>query len=201
MSAEHTLAKNGVRRGTIVLVRHGHSAHVHDRRWMSSAGVPVFERAYNDAGIRDDSEPPPALREIAARVEVIAASDMLRAIASARRLAPAREPEVSPLLREIELETPRWIPTKLRFPITAWDVVSYARWSLRLLVNADHEHMRRADAATDWLLERLRGHSSLLAVTHGGFRRILDARLRARGWRRAPGALSYENWSSWVYTN
>jgi hypothetical protein len=34
------------------------------------------------------------------------------------------------------------------------------------------------------------------AVTHGGFRRLLAARLVSAGWRRSPGPLGYLNWSS-----
>ena len=66
---------------------------------MRGAGVRDFERAYNAAGILDDDVPPPELIRVAAGAHVIAASDLPRAIASARRIAPARDPDVTPLLR------------------------------------------------------------------------------------------------------
>src|SRR6185503_9821431 len=103
----------------IVLVRHGRSAHVHDGRWMTPHGVRDFEHAYNVAGIRDDDAPPSELIALTAKAHVLAASDLPRAIASARRLAADRDLAISPLLREIELEPPSWIPMPL--PIEAWD--------------------------------------------------------------------------------
>ena len=57
---------------------------------MDVAAVDKFEADYNAAGIRDDSVPSPDLIETASRAEVIAASDMLRAILSAKRLVPSR---------------------------------------------------------------------------------------------------------------
>jgi broad specificity phosphatase PhoE len=184
-------------RARIHLVRHGRSAHRHDGSWVSADGVRHFENAYNAASIRDDDVPPRDVFEAVTTADVIAASDMSRAIASARRIAPTREVAVSPLLREIELETPRWVPVPL--PMVIWDTYTFLQWSYRLLREADHENVRRARAATDWLLERASDSSTVLAITHGAFRRLLDASLVARGWRRAPGKQSYENWSTWSY--
>lgn len=39
----------------LLLVRHGHSAHVHDGRWLTRSAVGEFEDAYDAAGIKDDS--------------------------------------------------------------------------------------------------------------------------------------------------
>jgi broad specificity phosphatase PhoE len=166
---------------------------------MNPDDVARFEREYDALGIREDSFPPAALTETAARTTLIAASDLPRAIASAQRLAPGREPDVSALLREIELEVSPWMPRRARLPVHAWDMINFATWSYRLFARNDHAFVRRADAAVDWLLERVRADSTVLAITHGGFRRLLDAQLMRRGWRRMPGPLSYENWSSWSY--
>src|SRR5687768_11168528 len=182
----------------IHLVRHGLSAHVHDGRWMNATDVHEFEEAYNAAGIREDSAPPPGVLEVAAQAAVIAASDMIRAIASAQRLAPEREIAISPLLRELKLEPPPWVT--FRLPIVAWDLHNHVQWTYRLWRTHDHDTVRRALAAADWLNQRANGKSTLLAVTHGGFRRILDARLVASGWRRGPGRRSYANWSMWSYS-
>lgn len=58
---------------------------------------------------------------------------------------------------------------------------------LRLLLGTDHEYARRANDAADWLVERAGNSSTVVAVTHGGFRRIVADRLAARGWRAPPG--------------
>ena len=180
----------------IHLVRHGRSALVHDGRWFRWAEVSSYEDAYDAAGIRDDDHPAAESTALLASKPVVVASDLPRAIASARRLAPQGDIQLSPLLREMRLEPPRWIPARL--PIQIWDMFSHVQWSYRLLSNADHEYVRRASKAVDWLVEHA-ARSNVVAVTHGGFRRILDARLVARGWSRAFEKKRYHNWSVWSY--
>ena len=62
------------------------------------------------------------------------------------------------------------------------------QWSYRILNNADHEYVRRATEAVEWLSGLAARSSNVAAVTHGGFRRILDARLVSRGWAPFDGA-------------
>ena len=181
----------------IHLVRHGRSALVHDGRWFTWAEVPAYEDAYDAAGIRDDDRPDGELAAIVAQNPLIVASDLPRAIASAQRLAADRSFPVSPLLREIRLEPPRWVPVRL--PIQMWDVFSHVQWSYRLFSDADHEYVRRAGQAIDWLIGRAAKSAAIVAVTHGGFRRILDAQLVARGWKRGFEKKRYHNWSVWSY--
>src|SRR5690242_5786707 len=116
----------------LLLVRHGRSSHVHDGRWLRHHDVGAFEDAYDAAGIRDDSMPSEELRAAARNADLVVASDLPRAVASAKRLAGARGLVTSPLLREIRLEPPRWVPVAL--PINAWDVFSHWQWSYRLRV-------------------------------------------------------------------
>jgi broad specificity phosphatase PhoE len=179
------------------LVRHGRSAVVHDGRWFRWADVHGYEDSYDAAGIRDDDHPGAELEALLGANPLIVASDLPRAVASAKRLAPERHVELTPLLREIRLEPPRWVPVRL--PIQMWDVFSHVQWSYRLFSNADHEYVRRATKAVDWLVGHAERASPVVAVTHGGFRRILDARLVGRGWRRGFEKKSYANWSVWSY--
>jgi broad specificity phosphatase PhoE len=181
----------------IQLVRHGRSAHVHDGRWMYADSVHEYERGYDDAGILGHDSPPQDLIEIARRADVLVASDLTRAIESARRLAPGRDPVVLPLLREITLEPPRWMPVPL--PIMAWDALSHAQWSYRLAMRTDHPFVRRADRAADWLAEHAVNGARIVAVTHAGFRRIVAHRLQVRGWRAVESRLGYANWSVWSF--
>ena len=162
---------------------------------MDRHGVPRFEDAYDAAGIRDDSAPPESLCSVAADADVLCASDLRRAIESVRRVARGREVLISPLLREIRLEPPRWIPVRL--PISAWDALSHAQWSFRLRAKREHEFVRRADAAADWLEQHARQTSTVFVITHGGVRRLIADRLTARGWRHAHEKRSYANWSTW----
>jgi hypothetical protein len=102
----------------IHLIRHGRSALVHDGRWFRHSDVGAYEDAYDAAGIRDDERPGASLETLVGENAAIVASDLPRAIASARRLAPECRIELSPLLREIRLEPPWWIPGRL--PIQVW---------------------------------------------------------------------------------
>lgn len=181
----------------ILLVRHGHSAHVADERCVDADGARRFTSAYDAAGIAEDDVPPAALVAATIGAHVVASSDLPRALDSARCVAPGRELSVTPLLREIELETPNWL--QVRLPIAVWDGLDYFRWSYRLFRKADHEHMRRADAAAGWLIERVGEGSTAAVVTHGGFRRLVAARLSDRGWNADTGRRSYANWSTWSF--
>src|SRR5689334_19726459 len=107
----------------IHLVRHGRSALVHDGSWFRWTDVGSYEDAYDAHGIRDDDGPGDELHALVARKPLLVASDLPRAIASAQRLAPEGEIQLSPLLREIRLEPPRWVP--LRLPIQVWDAFSH----------------------------------------------------------------------------
>jgi broad specificity phosphatase PhoE len=181
----------------IHLIRHGHSSLVHDGRWFTAPDVGQYEDAYDAAGIRDDSHPPRGLVDLARSADLLVASDLVRAIESARRLAPDREPEIVPDLRELRLEPPRWIPLPL--PITIWDSMSYLQWAYRMMADVDHAIVRRAKVAADWLLDRANGGTTIVAVTHGGIRPVVAKHLVRHGCTPVPGPRSYENWSCWSF--
>lgn len=157
--------------------------------------MPEFERAYDAMGIREDDFPPPGVRALAVAATYLVASDMTRAIESAQRLVPSREIEIQPLLREMSIAPPLWIPGT--WPITLWGLLSFVEWSARLTTYADHALLRRADSAAGWLIERSR-QGNVVAVTHGGFRRLLTHRLVQRGWHCVDRSQGYRNWSAWT---
>lgn len=164
---------------------------------MTRDGVRAYEDAYNDAGIREDDVLPAHLVAAASTAHVVAASHLVRAMASARRIAPDREPAISELLCELFLDPPEW--KRVRLPIHIWDAISFCQWSWRLWRRVEHEEMRRARAAAEWLETHALPARTVLAITHGGFRRILDVELLDRGWRRLSSRRTHENWSSWEY--
>lgn len=183
----------------IVLVRHGHSAHTESPGWIDAAGVHRWREAYDAAGIRDDSEPPPPLVATTARADCLLVSDLPRALASAERLAPGRVVRVSPLLRETALEIPGWV--RARWPLAVWEVCIHLHWLMqerRGSAPVPAELQRAADAAA--LLDEVsRETPSVVVVTHGAFRRILAMRLVADGWTAAPRVGGFQNWSSWSF--
>lgn len=151
---------------------------------------------YDAAGITDA---PPTAEAVAAAAsaEVFVASTLPRAIESLRRLAPGREAEYTPLLRETGFDGPELIPVSL--PIATWDAIDYFRDGITLGMRRPTPHLARANEAADWLLARVPSSSALLAVTHGRFRRFLTASLLDRGWRAEFRRKTYHNWSVWTF--
>ena len=183
-----------VPRARLILVRHGRSAHVHDGSWIDRAAAHQFEARYDAASIRADEAPPRSLLELARSAERVVASDLPRAVASARVLAPGRDPITCELLRELTFDLPAWGP---RLPLEVWDGLHYLLWTYRLAARVGTPETRRAEGAADWLESALAGASLSIAVTHGGFRRLLAAELVKRGWSHETRRRRYHNWSAW----
>jgi len=184
----------------IVLVRHGRSAHVHREGWVDAEGLGRWRAAYEAAAIDPVSNPPPALVREAAAAGVVAASDAPRAIASAERLVGVeREVVVSPLIRETDLRAPGWV--RGRLPLAGWALAIGAEWvrGTGLGGRTPPETAARVVAAADWLAGLAQAHGSVLAVTHGDFRRLLAVFLVSEGWKRGPGSRGIRNWSTWRF--
>jgi broad specificity phosphatase PhoE len=183
----------------IILVRHGRSSHV-DTGWLNRDAVEAWLRAYDIAGLAPNEVPPEPLLTIAKRAGLIVASDLPRAIESATLLNPGLEIVQSPLLRETSLEIPGM--AGLRLPITAWGLVIGLHWMMKsraaLVVKEKPVRERGRDAAR-WLTDLATTHDSVIAVTHGAFRRFLADALVANGWTPTPGKQRFHHWSAWEF--
>jgi hypothetical protein len=90
---------------------------------------------------------------LAGRADLVLSSDAARAVASARLLVPGHEIVVSPLLRELDLESPAL--GGLRLPLAAWALAVGGRillLTLRRRYPSAAEATRVNDAAA-WLEE------------------------------------------------
>jgi hypothetical protein len=179
----------------IHLVRHGPCAHVHDGSWIGAEGQQRFIEQYDAAGIRGD--PPSEVVDLAAKSDVLAASTLRRAIESVQRLAPGRDAHLTPLLRESPFELARIVP--LRLPIGTWDAINYVLNGYSIRRRRPTPELARAREAAEWLVSKTPERGSLLAVTHGDFRRFLWATLIDRGWRAEFTRKTYHNWSVWSF--
>ena len=183
----------------IILVRHGHSAHTASPGWIDAVGVERWRESYDAAGILSDSAPPPELIALAAQAGCVMTSDLERALASARRLAPNGTARVSPLLREMPLEIPRWV--RARWPLAVWEACISAHWFVqeRRRAIAPPCELSRAVEAVALLDEVSSATATVVVVTHGAFRRVLAQRLVTSGWTAEPRVGGYRNWSSWPF--
>ena len=182
----------------VLLIRHGRTSHVHDGGLLDRADIERWRRACDLAGIADGDLPPHALRAEVAQADVLAASDMPRAVTSVAVLAPGRTFTVSTLLREVPLPIPA---APLRAPLAVWNALIHLRWGLDILRGRDasREAKSQAEAAATWCVVAARQArtGTIAVVTHGVFRRLLAKQLVAEGWRFEPGPRSYDHWSTW----
>jgi broad specificity phosphatase PhoE len=147
-------------------------------------------------------EPSLIARVLADRAAVIVASDMVRARESAALLAPGAPELTSPLLREVDLPIPGWLRW-LRAPVGGWIVLSRMAWMMGATepgpsAESFRAALARAGEAAGWLAGLAAQRGDVLAVTHGGFRRLLAPALCRRGWRGRAWPISSPNWSSWT---
>jgi broad specificity phosphatase PhoE len=186
LSLDHGRTNDG---GTsrVLLIRHGRTSHVH-----------AWRRACDLAGVAEDDHPSPHLAAEVAQADVLAASDLPRAVTSVARLAPGRTFTVSTLLREVPLPIPE-VP--LRAPLPVWNMLIHARWGLDVLRGRDlsKEAKGQAEAAATWCVVAAREArtGTVAVVTHGVFRRLLAKQLISEGWRFEPGPRNDDHWSTW----
>ena len=169
----------------VILIRHGTSAQPRSG-WTNHAGMVRWREAYDAATIADG--PTDDLRASVANCACLAASDMRRAIDSAKALDGDRSIVTSPLVRELSLTPPNLGP--IRLPWYAWAIVI----ALRGLPAHEAERVR---AAAAWIEEVAETHKSVALVTHGSFRRELAPALLDRGWKRDASTGVWKNWSAW----
>jgi broad specificity phosphatase PhoE len=190
-------AANG-RTPRVLLIRHGRTSHVHEGGLLDRAGIERWRKACDLAGIADGDHPSPHLAAEVMQADVLAASDLPRAVTSVAMLAPGRTFTVSTLLREIQLPIPS---APLRAPLAVWNALIHARWGLDILRGRDvsKEAKSQAEAAATWCIVAAREArtGTIAVVTHGVFRRLLAKQLVHEGWRYEPGPRSYDHWSTW----
>src|SRR5262245_33541614 len=164
----------------LLLIRHGHTAHRHPGEMLDRAGYDRWLAAYDETGISLDRPPPAGLVTEVAGADVVASSDLPRALASAARLAPGRPVLASPLLREYPLTPPGRLPWPA--PLAVWEALTHVLWFRDVLRGTDltPEASQRARLAAGWCDELCRtaapAGGTVAVVTHGVFRRMLEGR-------------------------
>ena len=169
----------------LILIRHGTSAHPR-AGWTDYAGIVRWREDYDAATIMD--APAHALRAAVAKCACLAASDMRRAIDSAKALDGGREVVTSSLIRELSLTPPNLGP--IRLPWIGWALAT----GFKALPPHEAE---RVDAAATWVEDLAAAHESVAIVTHGSFRRVVAPALIRRGWNKDASTGVWKNWSAW----
>ena len=160
---------------------------------MNHANLRDWFAAYDAAALHAADQPPPRVRILAASAGMVVGSDLPRAFASAKALRA--DATSSPLLREAALPIPTLFGARL--PMMLWAMATAlggflamrrGEWPLA-------EDRLRSREAADWLESRSAEVNSIVAVTHGAFRRLLSDELRARSWKESARSGGHRHWS------
>lgn len=184
----------------ILLIRHGPSSHLKIRGLLDRAAVDRWRSDYDAAGISPGATPPPTLAANVVRADVVATSDLPRAIASAALLCPDKAVTTSPLFREVPLAIPDL--SHLRAPLAVWNLLIALRWGLDILRGRDRPPpvRQRVQAAAQWCRTTCQQHGTdarCVIITHGVVRRLLARQLIEDGWNLLGRKQSYAHWSVW----
>jgi broad specificity phosphatase PhoE len=179
----------------ILLARHGRPNFQHGA-WIAPRELGEWVARYDAAAIAG-GEPPAAAVQSAAPA-LIVSSPTLRALESARRLAPDREIRTYELFREADLPHLSWRWPRL--PPSLWVVLFRLAWlgGFSPRTESVSKATGRAGEAADKLIALARGADSVLLVGHGVMNSMIAKQLLARG-ARGPRFTGSRYWDITTY--
>lgn len=186
----------------LLLIRHGRATLDAPRWLLSRAQVAQLQVAYESSRLVPGETPPSALVEEVAAANLIACSDLPRAVESAAMLAPGRPATRCAHFRELHLPIPMQGWAIPRAPLPVWELLGHLQWEIDILRGRDvsPEGAAQEERAVAWCQELARSlpvHATVAVVTHGVFRRLLARTLERSGWLPDRARRSYANWSVW----
>jgi broad specificity phosphatase PhoE len=181
----------------IVLARHG-KPRLPAPGDIRGAELSNWVRRYNAAGVDRSLPPPDELRRRARGAGYVAASDLRRAVQSARWLTSRRDLHIDRVFREAALPEPPFASVRLNPWVwgTAMRVAWFMGWSPR--VESVFRARKRARYAAAHLADLGQRHGSALLVGHGIFNALIAWELCDMGWS-GPRLLAGGYWVWAVY--
>ena len=182
---------------SITFVRHGRVLISPSTR-IPADDFRAFVERYRISGVDSENAPPQRLCELAQSADVLACSDLPRAVESAQLLAPSRDAFRDALFREAGIPVKLPVPFHLR--PTTWTfwarVLWFAGWNgdCESLVEA-RDRSRRAAAR---LRELASLHGTVVLVAHGIINSLMARELRRDGWR-GPWTAARRHWGATRY--
>jgi broad specificity phosphatase PhoE len=169
------------RPGAITLARHGRP-HADRTVRLDGAGYRHWWAAYDTVGLHPgDDTPPRDIVEAAQRANVLLASGLPRAVATAQAVAPGRPVGIETLFVEAPLPLPP-LPRLLQFKPPTWGVLARIIWWLGYSAGQESraEATDRAERAADLLVEIASAGDGVMVFAHGWFNRMLRPALGRR---------------------
>ncbi len=173
-------ARGAAQPGAIILARHGRP-HADRTVRLNAGGYREWWAAYDTVGLYPGDEPPADVIAAAREADILIASGLPRAVATAKAVAPGREIGVDPLFIEAPLPPPP-MPFQLKPP--TWGVLSRIMWWLGYSEGGETRAQAevRADKGAALLVDTARGGSSVMVFAHGWFNRMMRPALKRRGY-------------------
>ena len=167
--------------GAITLARHGRPDADRTVR-INAKGYGEWWANYDRVGLREDSKPPRDLIEAVKKADILLASTLPRAIATAHAVAEPERIETLPIFVEAPLPPPP-LPGLFLKPPT-WGVLSRIAWWLGYSGGTEsrREAEVRAESAADHLVQTAASGAEVLLFAHGWFNRMLRPALKRRGY-------------------
>jgi broad specificity phosphatase PhoE len=167
--------------GSITLVRHGLPA-VDRTVKITAREYEEWWAGYDRAGLAEGETPPVALLDAARDADVVFASTLPRAIATAKAVVGDKPIIEDPVFTEAPLPPP---PVWGRRSPRAWGVWSRTAWWLGRHAGRESRQGAelRAEAAAATLTARALRGENVVAFGHGWFNRMIRPVLKAQGWK------------------
>lgn len=169
----------------ITFVRHGPSCCQNQER-CSAKQFKEWVKSYDRMGILQEPVVPLDTIRKCQESSVIITSSLVRAVESARLLVSGIEKKTiqSKMFREAELPVIEGIPSFIRLKPDSWAVLFRVLWMAGYGGKNETfpQARRRAEKASDTLMEYARIHGKVAVVGHGIFNMMIAKELIKKGW-------------------
>jgi broad specificity phosphatase PhoE len=185
----------------ITLIRHGRSQ-LDVKKSITCHEFTDWVQQYNSVGVVEEScYPKEALKKIN-EAHLVITSDLKRSIDSASLLRTNVKTISSSLYREIELPVTSKNISGIKLSSDIWAVLLRILWFSGYSTNCEsyNSAKKRAEAATNNIIEHTSKHKKVVLVGHGFFNRLIAKELQNKGWKRKTKITS-KHWGASTFTN
>ncbi len=141
-------------------------------------------KKYNAAGITKNRKPPPELVKTIEKFDVVASSDLKRAVDSAQLIVKNKVIIKNPVFREFELPD-----SKKRYPKFTpgiWSVIFRLLWFVGYSNKSENfqDSKNRIKLSAEKLSDLANKHSEIVLVGHGLMNSFIGMELKKMGWKK-----------------
>lgn len=168
----------------ISLIRHGKSLLTENEK-ITGREFKKWVEKYDYVGVFEESAYPSSTLEKIANANMVIASDLKRAVESARLLNPAAKVNSDPLFRETELPCNSTRLFNVKLKPGSWAIILRILWFSGYSYQCEslNQAKFRANKASQQLIEYAKDCESVVLVGHGFFNMLIAKELQKKGWK------------------